>query len=1051
MSARQIHKRVFISSTAEDLVEHRAAVAKAIETLGGASARMETFGADPDTPVAVCTAGAAAADALVVIVAHRYGWTPRGDDGGDGRKSITWLEVQAARAAGKPIFAFIVDERHPWTARKESDRMNDPDVADDDEKIAQVTRAVRGLRDFKKWLSSELGVVRATFTTPDHLASVVTASLAKHWLGGADNSRTQAELQLREHFGTFLNAAFQRLAPVPLFAVSQQHSDAKPVSVYSVYTALDVTLEVGAKASRSQVADRVWEMLKREADEHEGQTDEALPLPMSRRVRAIEAAAVAPRLVVLGSPGSGKSTFARHLTVCLLGQLIGKPEAHNGTLYERQQDAAPWMPWEQRPYVPLFVELADFVRSPCFPSTERDADAGLFFEYLSTLGKGAVPEEARKLHQHCAKYEGDGVLLILDGLDETPDAEATRVRVQRCMAAFVREFPKARVIVTSRPYAYQPGSPWRLDPYDFEQVELGWFSWEQITAFCEHWYRGMAERDPSFADKVDSCAQALHEQLAAAEYLQPLAERPLMLTMLADVHTQGGRLPSSRAALYEKSTELLLDRWNEARSGLGSEPKLSQGFGIDPERVRRAVEAVAYRVQCDMVSDDPSSALDGPARGAYVSPGLVMEELRRVGSRGRAEELLDYLHQRSGILVEESNDRFRFPHHSYQEFLAACHLTHHDFPTRLTKHALQDVERWREVLPYAILRAARGFPHAAWQLVQAVREDAAIGSPDVRALVAMLCTRGLVEGGLHAPLEGQYVAHAAWLRSRLREACEQGWLSAVDRAEAADLLCQLGERRVVADTWTPVPEGGFWMGAQSDDEGQQGYDVEAFSNETPVHWVEVAAFEIAREPVTVGQYAEFLVAGGYSEREYWDDKGWVACRDNDWEGPADFAAQQRYPDRPVVGVSWFEACAYARYKRAALPTEAQWERAARFPDGRRYPWEGEFDAERCNSIEAGARRVVAVGIYPQGNSALGIADLSGNIWEWCSDRYGLYSAESDTDPSGPTLGSGRVLRGGSWGYVARYVRAAIRRSLVPDYRNDGIGFRLARGQSRAGQ
>jgi hypothetical protein len=107
-------KRIFLSSTATDLQEHRATAAEAIARLGQQTVRMEVFGARPNAPLPECQRLAASADAVVVIVAHRYGWVPSAEDGGDGEKSITWHEVEAAHAAGRPVFAFLVANDATW-------------------------------------------------------------------------------------------------------------------------------------------------------------------------------------------------------------------------------------------------------------------------------------------------------------------------------------------------------------------------------------------------------------------------------------------------------------------------------------------------------------------------------------------------------------------------------------------------------------------------------------------------------------------------------------------------------------------------------------------------------------------------------------------------------------------------------------------------------------------------------------------------------------------------------------------------------------------------
>jgi formylglycine-generating enzyme required for sulfatase activity len=159
--------------------------------------------------------------------------------------------------------------------------------------------------------------------------------------------------------------------------------------------------------------------------------------------------------------------------------------------------------------------------------------------------------------------------------------------------------------------------------------------------------------------------------------------------------------------------------------------------------------------------------------------------------------------------------------------------------------------------------------------------------------------------------------------------------------------------------------------------------------------------------------------------------------------PENWDDQVLHPNWPVVSVSWYEAAAYCAWAGVRLPTEAEWERAARGTNGRKYPWGNEeLDATRANYGEK-VGHPTPVGLYPRGATPEGIEDLAGNVWEWMSDRYeeNYYRASPKLDPRGPNSGVDRVLRGGSWFYFPRYVRVSNRDSNYPAVRYYLNGFR----------
>jgi sulfatase modifying factor 1 len=213
-----------------------------------------------------------------------------------------------------------------------------------------------------------------------------------------------------------------------------------------------------------------------------------------------------------------------------------------------------------------------------------------------------------------------------------------------------------------------------------------------------------------------------------------------------------------------------------------------------------------------------------------------------------------------------------------------------------------------------------------------------------------------------------------------------------------------------------VPEGGFLMG--SDDQRDYG---------KPQRRVHLDGYFIYRHPVTVAQYARFCQATSHAmpPKPRW---GWRA-------------------DHPIVNISWEDAAAYSAWGDVSLPTEAEWEKAARGTDGRKNPWGNDWDQERCwcshNEIgDAGS--TCPISFRAGGASPCGALHMAGNVWEWCRDWYGVdYDRTTrDQNPAGPHIGDRRVFRGGSWANVGRGASYCIRRnSGHPDHHGNDLGFR----------
>ena|GEM_PF-1087843 len=244
-----------------------------------------------------------------------------------------------------------------------------------------------------------------------------------------------------------------------------------------------------------------------------------------------------------------------------------------------------------------------------------------------------------------------------------------------------------------------------------------------------------------------------------------------------------------------------------------------------------------------------------------------------------------------------------------------------------------------------------------------------------------------------------------------------------------------------------IAAGSFTMGSSSS------------TSEQPIHTVYLDAYYIDKYEVTNGQYKQFIDAGGYRNSSCWTTEGWDwrmsnnITQPNYWTSSTFGYVAVNGPNLPVVGVSWYEADAYAKWAGKRLPTEAEWEKAARGTDQRMYPWGNIWYTNYCNwhdgtsgdGSQDGYKYTAPIGSYENGKSPYGCYDMAGNVSEWCNDLSGTYPSGTVSNPSGPTTGIYRVLRGGSWEGGVYESRSAYRYlSNYPYHNFDNFGFRCAK-------
>ena len=355
---------------------------------------------------------------------------------------------------------------------------------------------------------------------------------------------------------------------------------------------------------------------------------------------------------------------------------------------------------------------------------------------------------------------------------------------------------QCRFVLTARPYAW-PGGP---DPARGVYA-LADLNDERIEQFIRAWYAALVKRkwrSPGEAErKLDDLLDARHRP-----DLLPLAQNPLLLTLMSTLHTNRGRLPDDRADLYNESVDLLMLRWNRQ---IGADKALLDELaipGLKLSDLREVLEEMAFKVHEENVGREGTADV-GEHRLARAFRPLLKDSMDKSGV------VVEYIEKRAGLLIgqgEKDGERqFTFPHRTFQEFLAACHLAaRDDFPAECARLARADPGHWQIVLPLAarLAKADRG-ASAADELVRStsIAEFRTRDEPNaVDWTCALLAGMQLQEIGLGAINKSERTRAittrvAGWLAGSLAVHPDEGGASAVQRAQAGDVLAALGDPR----------------------------------------------------------------------------------------------------------------------------------------------------------------------------------------------------------------------------------------------------------------
>jgi len=750
------------------------------------------------------------------------------------------------------------------------------------------------------------------------------------------------------------------------------------------------------------------------------------------------------RWVLIGEPGAGKSTLARDLCRKLAAEPAGP--------------------------IPIFVKL----------STLAGAHGGLFDLIQSQCVKDCSESEMgglAKALQSAATVDG-ALWILLDGLDEVADYEGALSRIEQLAA----DYPAARILVTTRSAGYDRK---RLT----ENAQFRHATLERLRS-DESRKRLLRSWVPQIADSV-WCQIESQPALYGTPEIAGLSENPLMLMLLAYVASGGGdgaqaRVPRTRVQLYERTIDRLLRKSFEKRSADGVS---------DPVGSARVIEALSLDLHEDKRETWSLEELESRLTKLVIADPETAERVRSAGGAG---PFLEHRAQPSGILasLDGSSESWGYFHKSLREYLSAKRLDQQGEQAFVNRaRSISKIEKdderaaharhWAEVLAlYTGLAKSIDESLRRLETLQAASEEVFLRVlPQVEQIPAEKALDLLWETTLRkekygiAAWDGDYLLSLAqgWIREQGAEArssiCDLLWarvtttetleclayvayvleeLSSFDRVrffEAAGRSLREASkvhRELALRICPPTGEGGvFLMGGPEGEGGDE--------RERPLRTVALSPFLMSATAITQEQFQRIL------------------------RSPEQDAHRSGHGARlPQAFVSWFEARLFTRWigEGCDLPTEAQWEFACRA--GSEGPWtfgDRESDLEQYAWYDKNSDASThPVGTKPA--NGLGLHDMHGNVWEWCTDRFAPYPEITNTDPRGPAsareakalleatnwggkaaeLGGGadRVLRGGSYWFDADWCRSACRIGDRPSLRSHNIGFRVCFPAAPAG-
>lgn len=890
----------------------------------------------------------------------------------------------------------------------------------------------------------------------------------------------QVSPKLLQEYHRYITESYKYLDFKGIEKVTEAVRNSSGLSLESVYVPLRARLDLPSGETWYRLGGRFFCGTKAHAgDEVPNEIEQAAERAEQEAISIEKWLEQQPALVILGDPGSGKSTSLKYMALTITQQrkkalpILLPLNAYSAALANQG------------------VSLENFLPAYFHSKRPQLSEAGL-----------------QQLFQQALSNEK--AFVLLDGLDEVG---SNRGQVVQQVEQFVRTWipdpatkrkTANRIVVTSRFVGYRDfplrDPRWQtlaINDWNVQEIELFYskFTWAAEQAWSGGEDHALARQ------KADTECKALMAVVGDENNkgIRRLAGNPLLSSLLALIKRQGVNLPDRRVKLYELYMDTLLRSWNRSRN--------LDGTPIGAVEEDAAVYALLAKLALHLRETNPQQGLIAEeAMQQYLRQHYQEDNYNRADADRQAKAFLQSVHEHSNLLIERGYQQYGFIHLTFEEYLAGFALAKADI-TQLkvkTPQYLQKPKQWKETLLLAmgVIAVLKTEREKANQILQFL-----LDSPEPE--------HGLFVGEVLIDVGASQLGNRMTLaiKEHLIQLMQNPTLDLLQRAKAGRILSEVGDprsgitikkqngeplyrerqgkRHTLPDIdWVKIPAGSFLMGTQ---------DNEGYENEKPAHTVPLPEFYISRSPITNAQYRCFLEAGLYEDSTFWREKlpaaasqwlrgtaaldetllktiaenyretyrSWLT-NDTERRQPYYWTDKQwNLDNHPVVGVSWFEALAYSLWlnelgaavkpegfmptSRIRLPSEEEWEYAARGQTSLQYAWGMDADKQLGNYADTGIQRSSAVGLFPS-SLAFGLHDMSGNVWEWTSSRWGNNADSPDfTYAQWPEQQAQRnqldpmefrIIRGGSWYYGSDFLRCAVRNGVHPHDRLSLLGFRI---------